>query len=188
MPISSSNRCKWAYQNASMTLYHDDQWGIPNYDDQIFFEFIVLESAQAGLSWNTILQKRNDYKIAYANFDPLKVSSFSQVDIELMLKNFNIVRNYKKIESSISNANKFLEVQKVFGSFANFVWKFVSNKPVSHSINDPSQIPITIDESEKLYSTMKELGFKFFGPIITYSFMQAMGLVNDHELSCFKRI
>ncbi|MEI8097091.1 MAG: DNA-3-methyladenine glycosylase I, partial [Candidatus Moraniibacteriota bacterium] len=196
-------RCAWVPEgNTLYEKYHDEEWGVRVYDDRRLFEFLVLESAQAGLSWATILKKRSAYKKAFANFDPEKVARFTRRDTEKLLKDSSIVRNKLKIEATIRNAWLFLEVQKEYGSFAKYLSQFVGpepkgNKPARNasdasSRNDAggkrsfSDIPIFTREAEELAKDLKARGFKFFGPIIGYAFMQATGMVNDHTTDCFR--
>ncbi len=179
-------RCQWA-ENEIFHSYHDSEWGKPVHDDKIHFEFLILEAAQAGLTWATILKRREGYKKAFANFNANKVATFTQKDVEKLMLNEEIVRNRSKIESAISNAKLFLEVQKEFGSFDKYVWKFVGDKPLVNMWNGMSQVPATSNESEALSKDLKKRGFRFVGPTIMYAYMQAVGLINDHQVNCFAR-
>ncbi|UGA56015.1 DNA-3-methyladenine glycosylase I [Vibrio sp. VB16] len=181
------NRCKWADETKLDYLeYHDNEWGVPIYEDNVFFEFLVLESAQAGLSWYTILKRRDGYRDAFAGFDPLKVSQFDGSMVEALLQNSRIIRHRAKIEAAINNAQRFLEIQKEFGSFSDYVWAFVGKQPISNRTEGDSP-PATTSESDRLFKDLKKRGFKFLGSTTVYAFMQATGLVDDHDIDCFKR-
>lgn len=177
-------RCGWAGEDPLYIKYHDEEWGKPNHDDRVHFEFIVLESAQAGLSWITVLRKRENYRKHYENFDPKKVSKFTDEKIEEMLKDPGIIRYRKKIEASINNAARFLEVQEEFGSFDKYIWSFVDGKPINNEFESLSDLPASTPLSDKISKDLKKRGFKFIGTTIIYSYMQAMGLVNDHLMGC----
>jgi DNA-3-methyladenine glycosylase I len=185
--MQSKKRCTWPGDDALMIRYHDTEWGLPTKNDRKLFEFLVLESAQAGLSWKTVLYKREGYRAAFANFDPVKVARFTARDVARLLKNPGIIRNRAKIEAAINNAKKFLEVQKEFGSFAKYSWQFVNNKPIVHSIRKSTDYPVTIKEAELFAKDLKQRGFKFLGPTTIYAHMQAVGMVNDHMIGCFRR-
>lgn len=177
-------RCHWVPTgNELYETYHDTEWGRPVRNDRTFFEFLVLESAQAGLSWETILKRRGGYHKAFASFDPEKVSKFGARDIERLTKEPEIIRHRLKIESTISNAQVFLSIQKEFGSFTKYVWAFVDGK-IKH--RSSKQASVTSPEAEALAKDLKQRGIKFFGPVIAYAFMQATGLVDDHETVCFR--
>ena len=178
-------RCQWA-QDAQFHQYHDTEWGVPVHDDRKHFEFLILEGAQAGLSWATILKRRQGYRQAFANFDPEKVAKFTDEDFDRLMQNPKIIRNKLKIRSAINNAIRFLEVQKEFMCFDNYIWQFVGNKPIINSWEHMSQIPVVTEESEVLSKDLKKRGFTFVGPTIIYAHMQATGMVNDHEISCFR--
>lgn len=169
--------------NTLYAAYHDQEWGRPVRDDRTFFEFLVLESAQAGLSWETILKRREGYRKAFAGFDPEKVALFKQREIDRLVKDTSIIRHRLKIVSTISNARVFLDLQKEFGSFSKYAWSFVEGKPIPLS---KKQFRTTSPEAEALAADLKRRGFKFFGPVIAYAFLQATGLVNDHEPACFR--
>jgi DNA-3-methyladenine glycosylase I len=178
-------RCQWA-DDAQFHQYHDAEWGVPVHDDRLHFEFLVLEGAQAGLSWATILKRRQGYRQAFADFDPEKVAQFTDEDFERLMQNADIIRNKLKIRSAINNAKRFLEVQMEFGSFDTYIWQFVGNKPIINGWEQMNQIPAVSEESEMLSKDLKKRGFTFVGPTIIYAHMQAVGMVNDHEISCFR--
>jgi DNA-3-methyladenine glycosylase I len=169
-----------------MKEYHDTEWGVPVHDDQLLFEFLILEGAQAGLSWNTILQKRENFKKAFDNFDYIKIAAYNEKKVEELLNNAGIIRNRLKIEAVIANANALLKVQKDFGSFSNYVWKFVNDTPITNKFNTLEEIPAKTEKSELISKALKKRGFKFVGPTIIYSFMQAVGMTNDHTTNCFR--
>ncbi len=179
-------RCNWCIGNEIYEKYHDEEWGVPVYDDQTHFEFLVLESAQAGLNWLTILKKRESYRIAYENFEVEKVASFSSEKIEGLLQNPGIIRNRKKVEASVNNAKRFLEVQKEFGTFSGYIWSFVEHKPIINHWEKEEEVPATTAVSDALAKDMKKRGFKFVGSTILYAHMQATGLINDHIRDCFR--
>jgi len=166
--------------------YHDKEWGAPVFDDQKHFEFLVLESAQAGLSWITILKKRENYRKAYDNFDPKKVARYTEAKKAKLLSNEGIVRNRLKIEASINNAKKFLEIQKEFGSFSDYIWSFTKGKPVKGKWKTIKEIPARTELSDAVSADLKKRGFKFLGSVIIYSHLQATGVINDHVMDCFR--
>ncbi len=170
-----------------MQQYHDTEWGVSVHDDLKLFEFLVLESAQAGLSWRTVLHKRENYRKAFAQFDPKKVSHFTARKVEALLKDTGIIRNRAKIEAAVNNAKCFLEIQKEFDSFAHYSWQFVKAKPIRHKIININEIPTVIPEAELFAKDLKRRGFTFLGAIIIYAYMQAVGMVNDHMVGCFCR-
>ena len=180
-------RCKWS-EGASLDYiaYHDTEWGVPVYDDRKQFEFLILEGAQAGLSWSTILNKREGYRKAFADFDPQKVARFTEKRIEKLLQDPGIVRNRLKVRSAVGNAKAFLAVQKEFGSFSDYIWGFVDGKPVQNRFRKDSDVPPTSKQSDALSKDLKKRGFKFVGSTIVYAHMQATGLVNDHVVGCFR--
>ncbi len=180
------NRCPWCGNDELYVKYHDEEWGVPVHDDRKHFEFLVLESAQAGLNWLTILRKRENYRIAYDGFDVNKVSQYDGVKIEELMQNAGIIRNRRKIEASINNAKKFLEIQKEFGSFDTYIWNFVDNRSVKNHWNEITEIPATSELSDKVSKDLKNRGFKFLGSTIIYAHLQATGIINDHLISCFK--
>lgn len=178
------NRCGWCGTDPEYQQYHDTEWGVPCDDDHKHFEFLILESAQAGLSWLTILRKRDGYRKAFANFDPVKVATFDQAKIESLVENPAIVRNRKKIESAISNAQRYFEVKKEFGSFSAYLWSFYNGKPKQNRWKTLAEVPATTPESDAISKDMKKRGFKFFGSTICYAYLQSLGFVNDHLISC----
>ncbi|MBN1927419.1 MAG: DNA-3-methyladenine glycosylase I [Prolixibacteraceae bacterium] len=180
------NRCEWANGSDIYQRYHDEEWGVPVFDDIKLFEFLVLESAQAGLSWITILKRREAYRKAFASFDPEIVATFDEKKVLELLENEGIIRNKKKIEAAINNAKVFLKVQKEFSSFSNYIWKFTNGKSIINHYKQLSEIPAKTRLSEEISKDMKKRGFSFLGPVIIYAHMQATGMVNDHILSCFR--
>jgi len=179
-------RCPWGESNDLYIKYHDEEWGVPVHDDRKHFEFLTLEAAQAGLSWLTILRKRENYKKAYSHFDPLRVSKYGDKDIDRLLQNEGIVRNHKKIEASVNNARKFMEIKKEFGSFDNYVWRFVDYKPMVNRWKDVKEIPSKTALSDQISEDLMKRGFRFIGSTIVYSYLQAVGIVNDHIVRCFR--
>jgi DNA-3-methyladenine glycosylase I len=180
------NSCGWHNQKDFMMKYHDEEWGVPCYDDKTHFEFLILESAQAGLSWETILKRRSGYKKAFANFDPVKVAKFDKQKVEELLQDSGIIRNRLKIEAAINNAALFLEIQKEFGSFSNYIWSFNHRKPVINKFSSSKELPATSPLSDAVSKDLKKRGFKFVGSTIIYAHLQATGLINDHEVNCFR--
>ncbi|RZQ52557.1 DNA-3-methyladenine glycosylase I [Pseudoalteromonas phenolica] len=181
-------RCLWLDQTKSdYVAYHDDEWGVPVFDDQALFEFITLESAQAGLSWYTILKKREGYRAAFKNFDVMKVAAMDDSDIYQLMNNQSIVRNKLKISATINNAKAFIKIQKEFGSFAKYQWLFVNNKPIVNQIFSKEDYPATSEISDEFAKDLKKRGFKFLGPTTVYAHMQACGMVNDHDNACFRK-
>ena len=178
-------RCSWPSTELDIA-YHDKEWGVPVHDDRVLFEFLILEGAQAGLSWSTILRKRENYRRAFAGFDPKKVARFTTSQIQELLKDEGIVRNRLKIESTVTNARAFLEVQKDFGSFDRYVWGFVRGKPVRNRRKGLNDIPACTVESDALSKDLQRRGFRFVGSTICYAFMQAVGMVNDHLTTCYR--
>jgi DNA-3-methyladenine glycosylase I len=179
-------RCEWGNSSEIYQKYHDEEWGVPVYDDQKLFEFLVLESAQAGLSWITILKRREGYRKAFANFDPIVVSKFDENKVEELMQDSGIIRNRLKITATIANARAFLKIQEEFGSFSNYIWGFVNGKPIVNHFEKLSEIPAKTELSERISKEMKKRGFKFLGATVIYSHMQATGLVNDHLEYCFR--
>jgi DNA-3-methyladenine glycosylase I len=179
-------KCEWAGIDELMQKYHDEEWGVPVFDDTKLFEFLVLESAQAGLSWKTILHKRDGYKRLFANFNPKKISQFTQNEVEKLLQDASIIRNRSKIEATILNAKRFLEIQQEFGSFAKYMWKFVDGKPIDGKRKGMRDIPAITKEAKAFAKDLKKRGFKFLGPTTIYAHMQAVGMVNDHAEYCFR--
>lgn len=178
-------RCGWA-NDPLMIKYHDSEWGIPLHNDQKLFEMLSLEGAQAGLSWSTILQRRKGYKNAFKNFNITKVSKYTPRDTQKLLKNIGIIRNRLKINSVINNANRILEIKKEFGSFDAYIWKFVNNKTIKNNFKTLKDLPYSTKISDEMSLDLKKRGFKFVGPSVCYSFMQATGMVNDHMAGCFR--
>ena len=177
------NRCGWAKDEPNIT-YHDTEWGKPQHDDMKLFEFLILEGAQAGLSWVTILKRRDGYRKAFSDFDVLKVSKYTQKYVEKLLKNESIIRNRLKVNSSINNAKQFLKIQAEFGSFDKYLWGFVNFKPIKNKFKNLGDLPTSTEISEKLSTDLKKRGFNFVGPTICYALMQATGMVNDHTSNC----
>lgn len=181
-----TNRCTWCLNDPIYIAYHDEEWGVPVYDDQKIFEFLILEGAQAGLSWLTILKRRAGYRKAFANFDPKKVAKFSEEKIQTLMLDASIIRNQLKIRAAVNNAQKFLEVQKEFGTFSTYAWSFVGGKPIDGKLKSVKEIQPTSQESDAWSKDMKKRGFKFVGSTILYAHMQATGMVNDHTVDCFR--
>lgn len=179
-------RCPWCEGDPLYVAYHDTEWGVPVHDDNTWFEFLILESAQAGLSWLTILRKRTAYGKAFADFDPTRVARFDDRDIQLLLGDPGIVRNRRKIESAIGNARAFLKIQEEFESFNSYIWRFVDGSPIRNSWRSLADIPAVTEEAKILSRDLKRRGFSFVGPTICYAHMQATGMVNDHLVSCFR--
>ena len=179
-------RCDWANTNPLETEHHDEEWGVPIHDDRLLFEMIILEGAQSGLSWATILQKRNGYLKAFDNFDARKISKFSDKKIQELLQNPEIVRNKLKINATVENAKKFLEIQNEYGSFDSFVWSFVRGNPINNAWKIISDVPTRSPESDEMSKGLKKKEFKFIGSTTCYAYMQAVGMVNDHLVSCFR--
>jgi DNA-3-methyladenine glycosylase I len=182
MPI----RCAWVPDDPLYIAYHDLEWGVPVYDDRKIFEFLTLESAQAGLSWITVLRKRENYRAAFDNFDPEKVARYDSTRLQSLLANPGIIRNRLKITAAINNARSFLKVQEEFGSFDSYIWRFVGGKPKINSWKKVAEIPARTAESDALSKDLKERGFKFVGSTVVYAHMQATGMVNDHTVDCFR--
>jgi len=179
-------RCAWVGEEPIYRAYHDREWGVPLHDDRRLFEFLVLESAQAGLSWITILRKRENYRKAFADFDPAAVARFNARSVERLLRDPGIVRNRQKVEAAVANARCFLAVQEEFGSFDRYVWRFVDGAPIQNRWREIGQVPAKTRESEALSKDLSGRGFKFVGPTICYAHMQATGMVNDHVVGCFR--
>ena len=191
MPTKRKNdicRCPWvALSKPEYVEYHDREWGVPVYDDRLIFEFLSLESAQAGLSWYTVLKKRDNYRVAFENFKPERVAGFDQAKIEELLLNPGIIRNRMKIEATVNNARRFLEVQAEYGKFSRYIWGFVGGKPKINVIRKLADYLATSKESDALSKDLKKRGFKFLGSTICYAHMQATGMVNDHSVDCFRK-
>lgn len=183
---SRRRRCAWVGANPIYAAYHDREWGVPVHEDRLLFEFLVLEGAQAGLSWLTVLRKRDGYRRAFAGFDPEKVAAFDSGEVSRLLEDAGIVRNRLKVESAVSNARAFLEVQKEFGSFDRYVWRFVDGETIHNKWRTIGELPVKTKEAERLSADLKRRGFRFVGPTIMYAHMQATGMVNDHTVDCFR--
>jgi DNA-3-methyladenine glycosylase I len=179
-------RCEWAGTDPDMVAYHDTEWGVPVHDDPTHFEFLILEGAQAGLSWSTILKRRGGYRKAFAGFDPAKVARFTPAKVEKLLTDTGIIRNRAKVESAVRNARAFLDVAEEFGSFDTYIWGFVGGRPVVNKWRRLAQLPATTPESEALSKDLRRRGFGFVGPTVCYAHLQAAGLINDHIVSCFR--
>ncbi|MEJ1355090.1 MAG: DNA-3-methyladenine glycosylase I [Candidatus Sedimenticola sp. (ex Thyasira tokunagai)] len=188
MCSANLNRCSWAGDDPLYQRYHDQEWGVPCRDDGTLFEFLILEGAQAGLAWITILRKRENYRAAFDHFDAEKIAGYSQQKIDALLADPGIVRNRLKVKSAVTNAQLFLEIQAKYGSFADFIWQFVEGVPIQNSWRKMDQVPVTTDASDAMSKELKRLGFKFVGSTICYAYMQATGMVNDHLTSCFRHL
>ena len=184
-PLDARPRCSWA-TTPQMIAYHDTEWGVPQHDDRVLFEFLILEGAQAGLSWSTILAKREAYRRAFSNFNPKSIARYDADKTKQLMANEGIVRNRLKISATVQNARAFLAVQKEFGSFDAYIWQFVGGAPIVNSRSALGQMPARTDESDKMSRDLLKRGFKFVGPTICYAFMQAVGMVNDHLVTCFR--
>lgn len=184
--MSQKVRCPWCGDDPLYTAYHDHEWGVPLHDDRLLFEFLILEGAQAGLSWITILRKREDYRQAFDGFDPAGVACFDDRRIETLMNNPGIVRNRLKIESAVSNAGAVLKIQEQFGSLDAFLWRHVDGRPIQNKWHDSVSIPASTNISERLSRDLKQWGCRFVGPTICYALMQAIGMVNDHVVACFR--
>ncbi|PRX56570.1 DNA-3-methyladenine glycosylase I [Flagellimonas meridianipacifica] len=180
------HRCGWCEGDALYEAYHDEEWGVPVKDDAILFEFLILETFQAGLSWITVLRKRNNFRLAFDNFDYKKIAKYNPKKIDELLSNSGIIRNKLKIHATISNAQAFMKVQEEFGSFSDYIWGFVDGSPIRNSWKSYKDAPATTPLSDTLSKDLKKRGFKFVGSTVVYAHMQATGMVNDHEVSCFR--
>lgn len=178
--------CPWATEPGIMKEYHDMEWGVPVFDDGKMFEFLVLESAQAGLSWMTVLKKRENYRQAFCDFDPEKIASFTPERVNSLLQNPGIIRNRMKIEAAVNNAGIFLNLAEQHGSFCNFLWRYTDGKPIMNNFSNVNDVPVKSVLSQQISRDLKKLGFRFFGPVICYSHMQATGMINDHMTFCFR--
>ena len=179
-------RCAWAGSDPKYVAYHDQEWGVPVHDDRLLFEFLILEGAQAGLSWATILNKRDNYRLAFDHFDPQKVAAYDEAKIADLLTNPGIVRNRAKIRAAVQNAKAFLIVQQAFGSFDHYIWQFVGGNPIQNRWQKLADIPAGTSQSQAMSKDLRKRGFNFVGPTICYAFMQAVGMVNDHQVDCFR--
>jgi len=179
-------KCDWALSSESEEKYHDEEWGVPIHDDRLLFEFLILEGAQAGLSWSTILNKRGGYRKAFDGFDANKIALYDQQKIEQLLNNPEIIRNKLKVNAAITNAKAFLKIQKEQGGFNQYIWSFVQGKTIQNHWQQFNQVPVSTIQSEQMSKSLKQKGFKFVGPTICYAYMQAVGMVNDHTVDCFR--
>ncbi len=186
MKLDNRIRCGWAGSDPLYIRYHDTEWGVPLYDDRKLFEFLILEGMQAGLSWITILRKREHYQKAFDHFDARKIARYDRFEIDRLLGDRGIVRNERKIRSAIENARAFLEVQGRYGSFSGYIWRFVGEAPIRNAWKSTAEIPAQTEESAAMSAELKKEGFRFVGPTICYAFMQAVGMVNDHIVDCFR--
>jgi DNA-3-methyladenine glycosylase I len=184
-PSTKLVRCSWA-RNPLSIPYHDKEWGVPCHDDRTLFEFLILEGAQAGLSWDTILQKRENYRAAFDRFNPERIAHYDRRKVQSLLRNPGIIRNRLKIASAVQNAKAFLKIQDEFASFDRYIWQFVEGKPRQNSRRSPRQVPASTPESDRMSKDLRQRGFNFVGSTICYAFMQAVGLVNDHLVDCFR--
>lgn len=182
----SKNRCGWCVGDALYEAYHDEEWGVPVYDDDTLFEFLILETFQAGLSWITVLKKRENFRKAFDNFDYKKIAKYDASKVEDLLQNVGIIRNKLKVKATISNAQAFMKTQDEFGSFSKYIWGFVDGKPIKNKINNYKDAPANTALSDAISKDLKKRGFKFVGSTVIYAQMQATGMVNDHEVSCFR--
>ncbi|TRO67162.1 DNA-3-methyladenine glycosylase I [Christiangramia sabulilitoris] len=184
--MAEIKRCGWCEGDALYEAYHDKEWGVPVLDDETLFEFLTLETFQAGLSWITVLRKRNNFRQAFDNFDYRKIAQYKEARITELMQNSGIIRNQMKIRATVTNAQEFMKIQDEFGSFSKYIWQFVDGKPIQNEIEDYRKAPATTEISDKLSKDLKKRGFKFVGSTVIYAHMQATGMVNDHELSCFR--
>lgn len=185
--MEEKNRCNWCVGNNLYEKYHDEEWGVPVYDDQKLFEFLLLETFQAGLSWITILKKRENFRLAFDDFDYLKVALYTENKIQELMQNSGIIRNQLKIRSAVTNALSFIKIQKEYGSFSNYIWAFTENRPIVNNRKTLKEVPATTPLSDKISKDLKKRGFKFVGSTVIYAHMQATGMVNDHVTYCWKR-
>jgi DNA-3-methyladenine glycosylase I len=185
--MEEKNRCNWCVGIDLYEKYHDEEWGVPVYDDQKLFEFLLLETFQAGLSWITILKKRENFRVAFDHFDYLKVALYTEDKIQELMQNAGIIRNQLKIRAAVTNANSFIKIQEEFGSFSNYIWAFSDNKTIVNRPSSLKEVPATSDVSDKISKDLKKRGFKFVGSTVVYAHMQATGMVDDHVADCWKR-
>lgn len=184
--MEEPKRCGWCVGDSLYEAYHDEEWGVPLYDDEGIFEFLILETFQAGLSWITILRKRENFREALDNFDYKKIAEYSEEKIQELLQNSGIIRNKLKVRATVTNAQAFMEIQKEFGSFSKYIWSFVDGKPIRNKVVNYKQAPPTTEISDRLSKDLKKRNFKFVGSTVMYAHMQATGMVNDHEIDCFR--
>jgi len=183
---AKNQKCRWALSSASEEKYHDQEWGVPVHNDRLLFEFLILEGAQAGLSWSTILNKRDGYRKAFDDFNANKIALYDQGRIQQLLNNPAIIRNKLKVNAAISNAQAFLKIQQEPGGFDQYIWQFVQGKSIQNQWQQAREVPVSSPESEQMSKSLKQKGFKFVGPTICYAYMQAVGMVNDHTVNCFR--
>ena len=184
--MENKKRCGWCEGDALYEAYHDEEWGVPLYDDYRLFEFLILETFQAGLSWITILRKRENFRNAFDDFDFRKIAKYSEEKIEELMQDSGIIRNKMKIKASVANARAYMAVQEEFGSFSEYIWDFVNAKPLQNNLKSSKEAPAQTELSQKISKDLKKRGFKFVGPTVVYAHMQATGMVNDHEINCFR--
>lgn len=184
--MENLKRCGWCEGDSLYEAYHDEEWGVPVYDDKTIFEFLLLETFQAGLSWITILKKRENFRKAFDDFNYQRIAEYTEEKVQELLNNPGIIRNKLKVRSAITNARAFMEVQEEFGSFSNYIWNFVDGKPIQNKVENYKEAPPTTETSDKLSKDLKKRGFKFVGSTVVYAHMQATGMVNDHEETCFR--
>ena len=184
--MAEKHRCSWCVGDALYEAYHDQEWGVPVKDDAVFFEFLILETFQAGLSWITVLRKRENFRIAFDQFDYHKIAHYQENKLETLMQDAGIIRNKLKIKAAITNAQVFMTIQKEFGSFSNYIWNFVDGKPIKNKVKNYREAAPTTPLSDALSKDLKKRGFKFVGSTVMYAYMQAIGMVNDHEVNCFR--
>ena len=184
--MDDKKRCQWCVGDPLYEAYHDHEWGVPIHDDQLLFEFLTLETFQAGLSWITILRKRENFRSSFDSFDYRRIAHYNEDKIQDLIQDARIIRNQKKIRATVNNAQRFMEIQKSHGSFSSYIWDFVGNTPVQNSYTKESEIPVTTDIATNLSRDLKKRGFQFVGPTVVYAHMQATGMVNDHTTACFR--
>ncbi|MGC6431917.1 MAG: DNA-3-methyladenine glycosylase I [Jejuia sp.] len=184
--MSKKHRCGWCEGDTLYEAYHDEEWGVPVYDDDTLFEFLILETFQAGLSWITVLRKRENFRSAFDNFDYKKIASYNQEKIDKLLENVGIIRNKLKVKATVTNAQSFIKIQEEFGSFSKYIWGFVDGKPIKNTFKDYRDAPGNTALSDTISKDLKKRGFKFVGSTVVYAHMQATGMVNDHEVNCFR--
>ena len=184
--MTKKQRCGWCEGNALYENYHDTEWGVPLFDDQKLFEFLILETFQAGLSWITVLRKREHFRIAFDNFDYHKIANYNDTKFQELIQNKGIIRNKLKIKAAITNAKAFIKIQKEFGSFSDYIWAFVEGKPIKNNVKNYKNLPANTAMSDRISKDLKARGFKFVGSTVVYAHMQATGMVNDHEISCYR--
>lgn len=184
--MNAKNRCAWCKDDALYQKYHDEEWGVPVYDDDTLFEFLILETFQAGLSWITVLRKRENFRKAFDNFNYKKIATYNQVKIDSLLQNAGIIRNKLKVKATITNAQAFIKIQEEFGSFSNYIWGFVNGKPIKNNFKTLAEVPANTPLSDTISKDLKKRGFKFVGTTVVYAHMQATGMVNDHLTNCFR--